>query len=87
MPSSSASTGALGWTPEQAWNATPAEIIAAHNGQTAHLIRTGVLVQQMHGQTAATYTADQLAKIEAQGYDPAFDRAGLHGLKNKGSAK
>lgn len=26
-------TGFLGWTPEQAWSATPAEILAAHEGR------------------------------------------------------
>ena len=76
-------TGALGWTPEQAWNATPAEIIAAHNGQTAHLIRTGVLIEQKPGQTADHYTEAQLKQIEAEGHDPAFIRAGLHALKGK----
>ncbi len=30
-------TGWLGWTPEQAWNATPAEIIEAHRGRTEML--------------------------------------------------
>jgi hypothetical protein len=30
-------TGWLGWTPEQAWQATPAEIIAAHRGLIAKL--------------------------------------------------
>lgn len=76
-------TGALGWTPEEAWIATPAEIIAAHNGQTAHLIRTGVLVEQKPGQTADHYTETQLKQIEAEGHDPAFNRAGLHALKGK----
>ncbi|WP_172125418.1 phage tail assembly chaperone [Devosia sp. 919] len=76
-------TGALGWAPEEAWNATPAEIIAAHNGQTAHLIRTGVLVQQKSDQTADHYTEAQLKQIEAEGRDPAFNRAGLHALKGK----
>lgn len=76
-------TGALGWTPEQAWNATPAEIIAAHNGQTAHLIRTGVLVELKPSQTTDHYTADQLKQIEEEGHDAAFDRAGLHALKGK----
>lgn len=77
-------TGALGWTPEQAWNATPAEIIAAHNGQTAHLIRTGVLVEQKPGHTTDHYTDAQLKHIEAEGHDPAFNRAGLRALNGKG---
>ncbi|MGV8832161.1 MAG: phage tail assembly chaperone [Devosia sp.] len=77
-------TGALGWTPEGAWNATPAEIIAAHNGQTAHLIRTGILVQGEAEKTAsqaAHYTPEKLAEIEALGTDSEFDRAGLAKLK------
>jgi len=81
-------TGWLGWTPEEAWNATPAEIIAARAGRTDLI--TDVL-KAVFGTTdektsATTYTADQLAKIEEQGRDPAFDRSGLHGLKNKGRA-
>ena len=30
-------TGWLGWTPETAWNATPAEIVAAHQGRVEML--------------------------------------------------
>jgi hypothetical protein len=79
-------TGWLGWTPAEAWNATPAEIIAAKTGRT-DLISD--VLKAVFGTTdeqtrADTYTADQLAKIEEQGHDPAFDRSGLHGLKNKG---
>ncbi|UJW85759.1 phage tail assembly chaperone [Devosia sp. SL43] len=76
-------TGALGWTPEAAWNATPAEIIAAYNGQTAHLIRTGVLVEQKPDQSADHYTPERLQQIEELGHDPAFDRNGLATLKGK----
>lgn len=76
-------TGSLGWHPEIAWTATPAEIIAAHNGQTAHLIRTGVLIEQKPGQNAEHYTEAQLKQIEMEGRDPAFNRAGLHALKGK----
>lgn len=71
-------TGALGWTPEEAWNATPTEIVAAHNGQTAHLIRTGVLIEQA---PADEYTPERLKQIEEQGFDPAFDREGLAALR------
>lgn len=76
-------TGALGWTPKDAWDATPGEIVAAANGQTAHLIRTGVLIEHKPDATANHYTPDQLKQIEKQGFDPAFDRAGLKALKNK----
>src|SRR5690606_40333271 len=34
----SIATGWLGWTPEEAWNATPAEIIAAKGGRTEMIV-------------------------------------------------
>lgn len=74
-------TGGLGWAPEEAWNATTAEIVAAYKGQTAHLIRTGMLVEQKADQTANHYSPERLAEIEAAGQDPEFDRAGLMKLK------
>lgn len=76
-------TGSLGWHPEIAWTATPAEIVAALNGQTAHLIRTGVLIEEKAGRSGEHYTPEQLAKIKGAGHDPAFNRSGLHGLKGK----
>lgn len=78
-------TGWLGWTPEEAWNATPAEIIAAQNGRTDLI--TDVL-KAVFGTTdtppnAEPYTADQLKQIEEEGRDPAFDREGLASLRAK----
>lgn len=81
-------TGWLGWTPEDAWNATPAEIIAARAGRTDLItdVLKAVFGSTEEKPTAAPYTPEQLKQIEEEGHDPAFNRAGLHSLKNKGSA-
>jgi hypothetical protein len=77
-------TGWLGWTPEEAWNATIPEIIAARAG------RMGLIEDVLHTLFGApaekprstnVYSPDRLAEIEASGFDPAFDRGGLHALK------
>lgn len=81
-------TGWLGWAPEEAWNATPAEIIAARTGRT-DLISD--MLQAVFGKPDRTtsgtandhYTDAQLKQIEEEGCDPAFDRTGLHALKGK----
>jgi hypothetical protein len=80
-------TGWLGWNPEEAWNATTAEIIAARTGRTDLI--TDIL-QAVFGKPEGTsgskidhYTDAQLKQIEENGHDPAFDRAGLHALKGK----
>lgn len=79
-------TGWLGWTPDEAWNATIPEIIAARAGR-ASLIED--VLKAVFGSTddtpatATTYTPAQLAEIEEQGFDPVFDRAGLANLKAK----
>jgi hypothetical protein len=81
-----AATGWLGWTPEEAWNATPAEIIAAKGGQTDLITDVLKAVFRSPDQPSATadhYTEKQLKQIETDGHDPAFDRAGLHALKGK----
>lgn len=81
-------TGWLGWSPEEAWNATPAEIIAARAGRTDLI--TDILQAvfgKPEGATSGTktdhYTSEQLKQIEDAGHDPAFDRAGLQALKGK----
>ncbi|MET3925992.1 hypothetical protein [Devosia sp. 2618] len=76
-------TGWLGWTAAEAWNATPAEIIAAQNGHVAYLKMTGVLVPVEGAKEPDIYTAEQLKEIEEGGLDPAFDRDGLAALKAK----
>lgn len=73
--------GWLGWTPETTWNATPTEITEALDGLHAKL-------KALHGGTdntdeAKTYSPEQLKEIEDLGYDPAFDREGLHNLRDK----
>lgn len=79
-------TGEIGWAPEEAWNATIPEILAAKAGRTDLI--TDVL-KAVFGSTddapdtATTYTPAQLAEIEEQGFDPAFDREGLAALKQK----
>jgi hypothetical protein len=82
-------TGWLGWTPEEAWNATPAEIIAARVGRAdliSDVLKAVFGSAEVSGATTDVYTEEQLRKIEAEGRDRAFDRAGLHSLKNKGRA-
>jgi len=65
-------TGWLGWTPEQAWNATPTEINEAFIGRFG----TG------EGSKKAP-DPEQAARNIAEGLDPEFDRAGLQALKAK----
>ncbi|MBN9450472.1 MAG: phage tail assembly chaperone [Bosea sp.] len=66
-----AATGILGWSPEEAWNATPTEINEAFIG------RVGEPDQQ------AQHDPAQAARNESAGLDPEFDRAGLQALKAK----
>ena len=77
-------TGWLGWSATGAWNATAAEIIAAKTGRTDMIIE--VLAAVFGGTpsepaTQIPYTSERLAKIEADGFDPAFDRSALQALK------
>lgn len=74
-------TGWLGWTPEQAWNATPAEIDRAYR---AHLEK----LKAIHGGGTDNKEPDpeQIERNIAAGLDPEFDRAGLHALKAFGRA-
>jgi hypothetical protein len=75
-------TGWLGWTPDQAWNATPTEICRAYAGHVAKL-------KAIHGNgendkpTENASDPDQAARNEAAGLDAEFDRAGLRALKAK----
>lgn len=65
-------TGWLGWTPEQAWNATPTEIDRAYR---AHL-------EKLNGGTDDKEAdSEQAERNIASGLDPEFDRAGLHALR------
>ena len=75
-------TGWLGWTPETAWNATPAEIAEAYAGfcERLHAIYGSPEGKQDTDSTDA-YSPERLKQVEELGYDPAFDRAGLQALK------
>ena len=76
-------TGWLGWTPEQAWNATPTEIDRAY---WAFVDRSRWLAGGDEANPQPTRKAadlDQAARNVAEGLDPDFDRAGLRALKAK----
>lgn len=76
-------TGWLGWAPEEAWNATPAEIIAAKMGRTdliADVLRA-IFGGTDTDQPDTQYRPEQVAEIVAAGSDPEFDREGLAKLK------
>lgn len=74
-------TGWLGWTPEEAWNATPTEITRAHAAHIDRLVTTGVLTRAE--KTGSAPDPEQAARNVAEGLDPEFDRAGLRALKAK----
>lgn len=75
-------SGWLGWTPEETWNATPAEILAAHQGRIDLL--QAIFGSPDKGTTAERthrYSADQLREVEKQDFDPSFDRNAFDALK------
>lgn len=74
-------TGWLGWTPEQAWSATPTEIDRAYRAHVEQL-------KAIHGGGTDDKEPDpeQVERNIAAGLDPDFDRAGLHALKGRGKA-
>lgn len=74
-------TGWLGWSPADTWDATPAEILAAQRGRgdlIADMLRA-VFGTADEGERPLTYTPP---KLNADGTDSAFDRAGLAKLKS-----
>lgn len=71
-------TGGLGWTPEQAWNATPTEINRAYDAHVDYLVMTGVLKRD-----GKEPDPEQAERNIAEGLDPEFDRAGLHALQGR----
>lgn len=73
-------TGWLGWTPSEAWNASPAEISAA---LTAHIDRLAKLTPGASSPASDDTKERQREQNEAAGLDPDFDRAGLRALKAK----
>ncbi|WP_236774064.1 hypothetical protein [Agrobacterium tumefaciens] len=75
-------TGWLGWTPEQAWNATPTEIDRAYRAHVEKL-------KAIHGGGSDEKEPDpeQAERNIAAGLDPEFDRGGLQALKASGRRK
>ena len=76
-----AATGWLGWTPEQAWNATPNEISRAYQSHINRLVKTGVLTLAKTAEKP--HDIEQAKRNEAIGLDPEFDREALRALKMK----
>jgi len=76
-------TGWLGWTPEQAWNATPTEICRAYAGHVAKLKAVHGSGEEDKQSSENTPDPDQAARNVEAGLDPEFDRAGLRALKAK----
>jgi hypothetical protein len=75
-------TGWLGWTPEQAWNATPTEIERAYK---AHLEKLKAIHRGGTGDKEPD--PEQVERNVAAGLDPEFDRSGLHALKGLGGKR
>jgi hypothetical protein len=67
--------GNLGWSPDQAWNATPAEILEAYRGRN-DLLRSIFGGSDSDGETQAQASAPSI--------DGKLDRAGLDKLRGKG---
>lgn len=74
-----AATGWLGWTPEQAWNATPTEIERARYAHAERLIA----LDSTNTEQEREPDPEQAERNRAAGLDPDFDRAGLQALKMK----
>lgn len=78
-------TGWLGWAPETVWNASIQEITQALDAHVRRLVAMqGAAADDDHPGSATPsniYSEQQLQQIEEQGFDPAFDRAGLRALQ------
>lgn len=85
-------SGWLGWPPETVWNASIAEITMAFGAHVDRIVTQNGGSRDSdtdHAGTATAsniYTSEQLAQIEEQGFDPAFDRAGLRALRARNEA-
>lgn len=80
-------TGWLGWTPKETLAATPTEITDAFTGKIAMLKAIhGSADEDKPEQVKTEYTPERLKEIEELGYDPAFDRSKLQGLKARFNA-
>ena len=74
-------TGWLGWTPNQAWNATPTENCRAYAGHVAKLKAIHGSGEEDKQLSQKSPDPEQAARNVAAGLDPEFDRAGLNALK------
>lgn len=76
-------TGWLGWPPSEVWNASIAELEEALSAHINRLLKLtpGASSNEPTTGPSTEYTSERLKQIEEQGFDPAFDRTGLHALK------
>lgn len=78
-------TGVLGWTPEQTWNATLAEITMAYQGRTEFVsdILKSIFGSPEKQESAVTqYSDDEYKQILEDGKDPNFDRSAFDDLRH-----
>lgn len=74
-------TGWLGWTPEQAWNATPTEINRAYE---AHLEKLKAIHGSGEEKARPDVDTEALSELlKSDDLDPEFDRERLHALKGR----
>lgn len=76
-------TGWLQWTPQETWASTPDEILEAVEGHIGKLKAIHGAADDDADRVQDDYNADRLDLIAEQGFDPLFDRAALHALKEK----
>lgn len=77
-------TGVLGWTPEQTWNATLAEITMAYTGRTefvSDILKSIFGSPEKQESTVTQYSDDEYKQILEDGKDPNFDRSALDNLR------
>lgn len=77
-------TGVLGWTPEQTWNATLAEITMAYQGRTefvSDILKSIFGSPEKHESAVTQYSDDEYNQILKDGKDPNFDRSALDNLR------
>lgn len=78
-------TGLLGWTPDTTWRATPNEIVLAARGRNrflSEILKAVFGAPESSDKTVDVYSDEQLAQIEKDKSDPAFDRAAFAALKD-----
>lgn len=79
-------TGWLGWPPSEVWNASIGELETAFMAHVDRVVKmTPGAVPTGTDKGGDVYTPERLRQIEEQGFDPAFDRAGLRSLKMRHS--